>query len=123
MLLARTFCHARLPFCAFPCDAPLHSARRVRRLELRVHARARLAFEVSTPLAGGPVTRHVRLEVDVGGDIARDLADLRRTVENTMHVVMLGLPRLLRRRDAPLPRPMPMPMPMPEPSTADVQPE
>jgi hypothetical protein len=102
-LLARTYRIDHMPFCAFPCDAPLHSARRTRRLELRVHARARLVFETSAPLCGfsGRVVRRVRLEVDVGGDVARDLSDLRRTVENTTHVVLLGLPRLLRRREAP----------------------
>lgn len=110
-LLARTYRLDRMPFCAFPCDAPLHAARRTRRLELRVHARARLAFETSAPLCGfsGRVVRRVRLEVDVGGDVARDLADLRRTVENTVHVVLLGLPRLLRRREAPSRIPIPPP--------------
>jgi hypothetical protein len=103
-LLVRAYRTDRMPFCAFPCDAPLHSAVRRRRLELRVHARARLVFDVGLsmfPAAPEPA-RRVRLEIDVAGALGgRDLDDLRRTVENTVHVVLLGMPRLIHRRTLP----------------------
>ena len=123
-LLVRTYRREALPFSAFPCDAPVQSRRRVRRLELRVHRRARLVFEVSAAVScadetdpssasGGACTHRVRLEVELtappppprGGNMAvhdfrgssgnaedAELADLRRTVENTIQVVLMGMP-------------------------------
>jgi hypothetical protein len=107
-LLVRAYRTERMPFCAFPCDAPLHSAVRRRRLELRVHARARLVFDVGLSMfqrefsVAPEPARRVRLEIDVAGALGgRDLDDLRRTVENTVHVVLLGMPRLIHRRTLP----------------------
>jgi hypothetical protein len=91
-LVVRTYHRETLPFCAFPCDAQLHDVRRVRRLELRVHARARLIFEASSSSSTTPPVRGVRLEVDVGGAWDEDDDDdLRRTVENTIQNVMLRM--------------------------------
>lgn len=121
-LLVRTYRREALPFSAFPCDAPVQSRRRVRRLELRVHRRARLVFEVSASTStscaddadpgASCCARRVRLEIELtapppvprGGSMAvrdfrgspgtaedAELADLRRTVENTIQVVLLGL--------------------------------
>ena len=100
-LVTRLYRREALPFSAFPCDAELHDVRRVRRLELRVHARARLVFEASKSelSATGEVVRGVRLEIDVGArtaahqhnNNAEDWEDLRRTTENTIQNVLLGL--------------------------------
>ena len=106
-LLVRTYRRSpTLGLSAFPCDSPLHSVCRVRRLELRVHSNARLVFEVRQEEGGGgpercgdrrPVVRSVRLEADLPSGGRKNESfddDLRRTVENSIHVVMLGLPPL-----------------------------
>ncbi|GAX85680.1 hypothetical protein CEUSTIGMA_g13094.t1 [Chlamydomonas eustigma] len=86
-LLVRKYRMDPLPFCEFPCDRDdeVHT-RRIRRLELRVHRRATLVFDVDPDDA----CRRVRIEIRRG---ECDEDDLRRTVENTVQVVLLGMPR------------------------------
>lgn len=91
-VLAQTFERSAPPFAAFPCGARPHDMRRVTRLELRAHARARLVFEASRDRDRGALTRRVFLEVDLDPrGLAADMADLRRTVENTVQHVFMGL--------------------------------
>ena len=106
-MLVRTYRSEHVPFSSFPCDANVQSAMRVRRLELRVHARARLVFEVKQPVDASAKRDckgilGVRLEIDVSAAAvdgsSSEMQDLRRTVENTIHVVFMGLPRLVRSR-------------------------
>lgn len=96
-LLVRTYHRKIQPFSAFPCDAPVHSKRKIRRLKLKVHQDAHLVFDVmvSDPQGGygiecmsNRVVRRVYLEIE-----KRDKSDpdLRRTIENTIQVVMLGM--------------------------------
>jgi hypothetical protein len=85
----------RPPMSAFPCGALLHDVRYVRSIRLRVHSRAQLVFEVhrGADHPAGTVVRTIRVEVDLGGDaraLARDLADVSRTVENTVQIVLMG---------------------------------
>lgn len=98
-ILALQYEETRLPMAAFPCDARPHDARRVEALALRVHQHARLVFEshLGDDHPTGAVTRTVRIDVDLGGGgSATTLADLARTVENTVHVVLMGAPPLRR---------------------------
>jgi hypothetical protein len=93
-LLMRRYNRARLPVSEFPCEQPVLRARHVRRLTLRVHRLARLVFETEHSRNGpDTVSRSVRVEVDVGGcgRGARMAEDLQRTVQNTVHVVLLGM--------------------------------
>jgi hypothetical protein len=108
-LLVRTYQRTVQPFSAFPCDAPVYSKRKVRRLDLKVHRDARLVFETMISDTGdvmsnhrwpeGPalaelpfgkrnVVRRVYLEIEKRGGQA---PDLRRTIENTIQVVLLGM--------------------------------
>jgi len=83
-----------LPLTAFSCGT-LCGVVKMRRLQLRVHARAHLVFEVASVPAGdgagasvSDCIRRVRVEIsdaDRHGD-----ADIQRTVENTVQVVLLG---------------------------------
>lgn len=108
-LVVRTYRRERLPFAAFPCDAEPDVVRRVRRLELRTHARARLIFDASADESSNASNdadahehqhqhqqiRTVRLEIDIGGGGrgggADDAEDLRRTTENTIQNVLLRM--------------------------------
>lgn len=105
-LVVRTYRRERLPFAAFPCDAVPDRTSRVRRLELRVHGRARLVFDVAAgddgDQGGVVVVRSARLEIDLiprgfshtadGRDASTsDWDDLRRTTENTIQNVFLGM--------------------------------
>lgn len=94
-VLACAFDRQRLPFSAFPCDSPLHDVRTVHRIALRIHARARLVFEHAVNTEG--VSSH-RVFIDVQlprGDNrvcgAGELDELKRTVENTVQHVFMGL--------------------------------
>lgn len=102
-VVALQYEETRLPIAAFPCDARPHDVRRVEALALRVHRRARLVFEAhhGQDHPQGAVTRTVRIDVDLR-DLREDLAsqglrDLTRTVENTVHVVLMGATPLRRR--------------------------
>lgn len=109
-IVALHYEETRLPMAAFPCDARPHDARRVEALALRVHQHARLVFEAhhGEDHPDGAVTRTVRVDVDLrdiafpgrrggGGAAAHNtLSDLTRTVENTVHVVLMGAPPLRR---------------------------
>jgi hypothetical protein len=99
-LIVRTYRRERLACTAYPCDAEPDATMRSRRFELRVHARSTLLFEVKEPYgasAGANQTRAVRLEIDVeprGGAKDRvdaEWDDLRRTTENTIQNVFLGM--------------------------------
>ena len=107
-LIVRTYRRDRMPSSAFPCDVKLDHAVRSRRLELRAHARSRLVFDVTSKVTdehGGDVgerrvVRSVRMEIDVEarggrggsrGSIGDDWEDLRRTTENTIQNVFLGM--------------------------------
>ena len=96
-LLACTLQRDALPFSRFPCGAPVHDARVTRRLSLRVHRRARLVFETHRSDGAAPLVRSVYIAIDLDpAGLAEDMDDLRRTVENTVHVVLLGA-RAIRR--------------------------
>lgn len=91
-----------VPLAAFPCDAELHRVCQVRQVCLRAHKRAQLVFEVGVDKQGPPAppTYTVRIDVDLSGPrhaLTRDLSDLARTVENTVHVVLMGAPPLRER--------------------------
>ena len=91
-LLVRTYQRSMHPFSAFPCDAPVHSKKKIRRLELRVHKDARLVFEtlLSESKDVPPrVVRRVRLEIEKKGSSVPH--DLQRTIENTVQVVLMGM--------------------------------
>ena len=108
-LLVRTYHRTIQPFSAFPCDAPVYSTRKVRRLILKVHRDARLVFETmisddvmsnrSCPLEipeipfekRGEAVRRVYIEIEKRGGGNADAAILRRTIENTIQVVLLGM--------------------------------
>ena len=82
------------PFSTFDVSSTM-DVRYVRRLELRVHRRARLVFETYTN-AGGARVRRVLMELaldDKGGgaSLRADMAELRRTVENTVQGVLMGV--------------------------------
>lgn len=89
-LVERTFLRSEpLPLYMFSCVRHTCAETKSRRLVLRVHQRARLVFEVVQELGCGDAarcTRRVKIEVD--GD--RNDADLQRTLENSIHVVLLG---------------------------------
>jgi hypothetical protein len=81
----------RLPLSAFSCGAELHDTRYVRRLRLRVHRRARLVFDAYRNGEGAATVRRIYLDIDVAPrGLADDMQDLKRTVENTVQVVLLG---------------------------------
>lgn len=94
----------KLPFAAFSCEASARrDARCVRRLSLRVHRRADLVFETYVGGGGGggtdKVVRRIYLDINLQPDgLDADMPDLRRTVENTVHAVVMGV--RLRRRQA-----------------------
>lgn len=90
----------RAPMSSFSCGAKLHDVRHVRRLSLRAHRRAKLVFEVHRNDVG-KVVRRVFLEIVLdddgnggggggGASLASDMPDLRRTVENTVHLTILS---------------------------------
>jgi len=85
-----------LPLSAFSCGT-VCGVVKVRRLQLRVHAKAHLVFEVASVPAGegsgggagvSDCIRRVRVEI-ANGDRHGD-PDIQRTVENTVQVVLLG---------------------------------
>ena len=91
-LLVRTYRRSVHPFSAFPCDAPVHSRRKVRRLELRIHSDARLVFETivahrQSLSSSTKVVRRVHIEIELK---KRD-TNVQRTIENTIQVVLLGM--------------------------------
>ena len=88
-LLVRTYQKSVHPFSAFPCDAPVHSNKRIRRLELRVHRDACLVFETMIASSSSTVVRRVHLEIEKKG--RGSCGDLQRTIENTIQVVLLGM--------------------------------
>jgi hypothetical protein len=82
-----------LPFSSFTgCStAACLDSRHVRRLALRVHRRTKLVFECYVNAAGTMVRRvFVELSLEPEG-LASDLTDVRRTIENTVHGVLMGL--------------------------------
>jgi hypothetical protein len=93
----------KLPFAAFSCEASARrDARCVRRLSLRVHRRADLIFEtyVGGSSSSSKVVRRIYLDINLQPDgLDADMPDLRRTVENTVHAVVMGV-RLKRRQVA-----------------------
>ena len=97
-LLVRRYNRAALQLPAFPHQDPIQW--RIRRLQLRVHNRARLLFETKRQ-ADDESARdqlRVRLEIDLGMLKDTEKADLQRTVENTIQVVLLGQrPRVCNR--------------------------
>ena len=94
-LLVRTYQKSVHPFSAFPCDAPVHSNKRIRRLELRVHRDACLVFETMIASSSSTVVRRVRLEIEKkwrgSGGGGGSCGDLQRTIENTIQVVLMGM--------------------------------
>jgi hypothetical protein len=125
-LLFRSYRRVQLPYSSFPCDIVPDSIRRVRCLSLRVNPRTSLLFEVvqeedaddsepTGPLgtdgsaprgadgsaprgAGGAVPfRRVRVEMDVQRGAVED-DDIRRTVQNTIQVVLLGMKPISKRK-------------------------
>jgi hypothetical protein len=120
-LLFRSYRRVQLPYSSFPCDIVPDSIRRVRCLSLRVNPRTSLMFEVvqeedaddcepagprgtdgsAAPrgAAGGAVPfRRVRVEMDVQRGAVED-DDIRRTVQNTIQVVLLGMKPISKRKD------------------------
>jgi hypothetical protein len=127
-LLFRSYRRVQLPYSSFPCDIVPDSIRRVRCLSLRVNPRTSLLFEVvqeedaddsepAGPLgadgsaprgadgsaaprgAGGAVPfRRVRVEMDVQRGAVED-DDVRRTVQNTIQVVLLGMKPISKRKE------------------------
>ena len=86
----------RAAFSSFSCGGKLHDVRHVRRLSLRAHKRARLVFEVHRNDVG-KVVRRVLVEITLDDDhnhhgpsLASDMPELRRTVENTVHLTILA---------------------------------
>ena len=94
-LVERTFMRsAPLPLYMFSCAQHNGVYLKVRRIVLRVHKCARLIFEVaSAPGAGeggDAMAFSRRVRVEITGDQDSDSADIKRTVENTIQVVILG---------------------------------
>ena len=94
-LMMRKLMITKVPMSELSCSEQVVSRKFVRRLYLRVHKFAKLVFSVS--LAKGVDQEQIRtvyLEID-----ARVLCDgLKRTVQNTVQVVLLGLtPRIAAR--------------------------
>ena len=88
-------CDRRAAFSSFSCGAKLHDVRHVRRLALRAHRRAMLVFEVHRNDVG-KVVRRVFVEIALdedgkGQSLASEMPDLRRTVENTVHLTILSV--------------------------------
>lgn len=86
---------ARLPMSSFPCGQRPHDVRYVQGVSLRVHRRAHLVFEAHRGVDHPPdaIVHAVHLDIDLSGDtraLAKDMADLSRTVENTVQIVLMG---------------------------------
>jgi hypothetical protein len=85
-LLVTRYAHEDQPFsfysCGGQCDAVTHSTR----LALRVHRCAELVFEVTHDERTG-ASRTVAMEIDLSFGVD---ADMLRTVQNTVHIVLLG---------------------------------
>jgi hypothetical protein len=113
-LLVRVLRRTAQPCYAFACDVGAPAAGgaggvrecRVRCLALRVHARARLLLELvsmnssgagAAPDAPFKTYRRVAIEIDLraphgrGPALQAEVADLHRTVNNTIQVVLLGM--------------------------------
>jgi hypothetical protein len=90
-LYAVMYERTRVPFSAFSCGAELQDTRYVRRLSLRVHGRAKLVFDAYANPGGKTVRRiYVEVSLDPNG-LSADMPDLRRTVENTVQAVLMGV--------------------------------
>lgn len=93
----RTFQRAQRSLAAFPCDSPESAVTvKVRRLELRMHARARLVFETrsssnsSSSSSSIPFHRQAFIEIQLLPGQTALPQDLMFTVENSVRVVFLG---------------------------------
>lgn len=94
-LLVRRYQRTPLQLPMFPHSAAPHTLYRARRLLLRIHRFARLVFE-SRASDAGRSTRRVRVEIELRPNLGdADIADLQRTVENTIQVVLLGYKALV----------------------------
>ena len=81
----------KVPLSAFSCGAEMHDTRYVRRLSLRIHGRAKLVFDAYVN-PGGKTVRRIYLEVSLHPNgLTADMPDLRRTVENTVQAVLMGV--------------------------------
>jgi hypothetical protein len=81
-------------FSSFSCGEKLHDVRHVRRMSLRAHRRAWLVFEVHRNDVG-KVVRRVLVEIMLddrgqGPSLASEMPEVRRTVENTVHLAILA---------------------------------
>jgi hypothetical protein len=86
----RTFQRCHRSLAAFPCDSPESAVTvKVRRLELRMHARARLVFETRTSAASS-CYRQAFIEIALVPGQTTLPDDLMHTVENSVRVVFLG---------------------------------
>ena len=78
-------------FSTFCCGQRPHDVRYVSKVSLRAHQRAKLVFETYQNDVGNIVRRiYVELDLDPKG-LSDDMPTLRRTVENTVHAVFLGI--------------------------------
>lgn len=83
-IVACLFAKDELPITAYSCGTKPNDVRYVNQLVLRAHERANLLFEVHRSVSG-PSWRTVSVEIELPAT-----PELRRIVENTVHIVMLG---------------------------------
>jgi hypothetical protein len=97
-LQIRTFARTHRSMAAFPCDSPESAITvKVRRLELRMHARARLVFETrssssSSSSSSASCVRRAFIEIQLVPGASSIPDDLMQTVENSVRVVFLAHP-------------------------------
>lgn len=87
----RTFSNSRCTLAAVPCDESISAdSVKLRRLELRMHAHARLVFETRSGNSHPEIYRAFIEIHDIHSKKTFDDPDLMRTVHNTVRVVFLG---------------------------------
>lgn len=86
-LLACKFYTTNIPFNEVATSSTKLVARRVRQLHLRMHNNARLLFETSEDTVSKVIIYSVRVEMNHQHQAC---SDLRRTVQNTIRIVMLN---------------------------------
>ncbi len=97
-LQIRTFARTQRTLASFPCDSPESVITvKVRRIELRMHANAKLVFETrscSSAAAKGSFMRRAFIEIQVPSSSSFGNKgvpeDLMRTVDNSVRVVFMG---------------------------------
>jgi hypothetical protein len=91
-LQIRTFARTQRTLASFPCDSPESVVTvKVRRIELRMHANAKLVFETRSSAAKGSFMRRAFIEIQVPSSSSFGVPeDLMRTVDNSVRVVFLG---------------------------------